>query len=164
MTLADFAVLVDASPKWVLNTRAVLGPVIRYTVAVAERLALGRVLNRDLAISLPRAWVLAGEAMARTPDPSGLVNFVAGGGAANLTIDVHRLRSAISTRRSQLANMSRQRCAGRKPKLQSNPLTAARRYGLDVTLLKANLSRRPAERLRQLDAMAAFRSHVHRMT
>jgi len=164
MTLADFAVLVDASPKWVLNTRAVLGPGLRYTVAVAERLALVKALNRDLAISLPRAWALAGEALAKTPDPSGLVNFVAGDGTANLAVDIHRLRSAISTRRSQLANMPQQRRAGRKSKRQSNPLTAARRYGLDVTLLQANLSRGPAERLRQLDAMAAFRSHVHRMT
>ena len=164
MTLADFAVLVDASPKWVLNTRAVLGPGIRYTVAVAERLSLVRTLNRDLAISLPRAWALAGEALARTPDPSGLVNFVAGDGTANLTIDIDRLCSAISTRRSLLTTMPPGRRVGRKPKRRSNPLTAARRYGLDVTLLQANLSRHPAERLRQLDAMAAFRSRVRRMT
>lgn len=164
MTLADFALLVDASPKWVLNTRAVLGPGVRYTVAVAERLALVRLLNRDLAIPLPRAWALAGESLARTTGSSRQVEFPVGDGTVNLSVDVHRLRSAIATRRSLLATMPPRRRTGRRPKRQSNPLAAAREYGLDVTLLQANLARRPTERLRQLDAMAAFRSHVHRVT
>ena len=163
MTLAEFALLVDASPKWVLNTRAVLGPAIRYSLAVAERLALARLLNRDLAILLPRAWTLAGEAVAKPPGPSGRVEFPAGDGTLNLSVDLKLLRSAIATRRSQIANMPVRQRAGRKPKRDA-ALSAAKRYGLDVSLIEANLARPPVERLRQLDAMAAFRIAVRRVT
>lgn len=162
MTLAEFAVLVDASPKWVLNTRAVLGPVIRYTMPVAERLALMRQLNRELAIPQPHAWWLAGSALAKPPDDSGRVELSAGDGTLNLTIDVRRLQSAIVTRRSVVASMPARRRAGRKPKRQANAVTAATHYGFDVTLIHANLARTPLQRLRQLDGMVAFRAQVRR--
>ena len=162
MTLADFALLVNASPKWVLNTRAVLGPGIRYTTAVAERLALARLLNRAFEIPMPRAWTLAGEALRTTPGPSGLIEFPAEYGIVKLSVDVQRLRAAIATRRSLLVTMPPRRRAGRKPKRQANPITAATRYGIDVTLLQANLGRGHAERLRQLDGMATCRTHVRR--
>ena len=159
MTLAEFALLVDARPKWVLNTRAILGSGVRYTVAVAERLALARVLNRDLSIPLPRVWELAGEALA---SGGKSFEFTAGDGTATLAIDLNRLRAAVATRRSLFAEMPARRRVGRKPKRAANPLVAARNYGLDVTLLQANLARHPSVRLRQLDDMAAFRSRVHR--
>ena len=162
MTLAEFALLVDATPKWVLNTRAVLGSSVRYSVAIAERLALVRLLNRDLSIPLPRAWELAGAALTHTSGPSGMFELVAGDGTVTLAIAVHRIRAAIATRRSQLATMPPRLQAGRKPKRPPNSLMAARRYGLDLSLLRANVARRPDERLRQLDAMASFRSRVRR--
>lgn len=162
MTLADFALLVNASPKWVLNTRAVLGPGIRYTVPVAERLALVRLLNRDFAITLPRAWALAGEALSKTPDPSGVVECPAEDGIVSVSVDVQRLRAAIAVRRSLLTTMPRRRRAGRKPERQSNALAAAQRYGFDVTLWQANFMRTPAERLGQLDGMMAFSQNVRR--
>ncbi len=162
MTLAEFSLLVDATPKWVLNTRAVLGSGVRYSVAIAERLALVRVLNRDLSIPLPRAWELAGAALTHAPLPSGEFALVAGDGTVTLAIDVHRVRAAIATRRSQLVSMPPRLQSGRRPKRPSNSLTAARRHGLDISLLKANVARRPDERLRQLDAMASFRSRVRR--
>lgn len=46
------------------------------------------------------------------------------------------------------------------PGATSDPLKAAREYGVDLSLLQANLRRTPAERLRQLDAMLSF---VHRI-
>ena len=162
MTLTDFALLVDAPPKWVLNTRAILGPGVRYTVPIAERLALVRVLNRDLGIALPRAWSLAGAALLRPVGQSNVVSVVAGDGLVTLEIDVHRLQAALATRRSQLATMHEPRRAGRKPSRSSNPVFAAQRHGLDVSLLQANLKRSPSERLRQLDAMASFSSRVRR--
>jgi len=75
---------------------------------------------------------------------------------------VHRLRAAVATRRSQLATMHHSRRAGRKPKPASSAIEAARRYGLDVTLLQANLARSPKVRLRQLDGMAALPTLVRR--
>jgi hypothetical protein len=162
VTLADFALLVDATRKWVLNTRAVLGSGVRYSLAVAERMALVRVLNRDLSVPLPRAWDLAGDALAESSSASGLIECQIGGGSVSLSIDVRRLRSALATRRSLLSTMPPRRRAGRKPKRVADPLAAAREYGLDVTLLEANLARHPAQRLRQLDDMAAFTANVRR--
>ncbi len=44
----------------------------------------------------------------------------------------------------------------------SDALTAAREYGIDLTLLVANLRRTPEQRLRQLDAMLDFKNRVRR--
>ena len=160
MVLGDFSLLVDAPPKWVLNTRAILGLGMRYSIAVAERLALVRVLNRDLSVPLPKAWELAGSALLQ--GASDTVEFAAGDGTVTVVVDLYRLRAAVAVRRAELAIMSPRRRAGRKPGRSSDPLAAAEHYGLDIGLLKANLARQPDERLRQLDAMASFRSRVRR--
>lgn len=161
MRLAEFALLVDADPKWVLNTRALLGRGVRYTVEVAERLALVRILNRNLGIPLPAAWDLAGNALTRS-DAKSVFKQATSGEIVTLTIDVLRLRAAVATRRSQLATMHHSRRAGRKPKRTVSAIEAARRYGLDVTLLQANLARSPKVRLSQLDGMAALPTLVRR--
>ena len=156
MTLTEFAIVVDAPPKWVLNTNALLGLRPEYTLEAAEKLALIRILSRDFDIALPRAHVLAGSAL--LPSAGALDT----PGIAALIIDVPRLRAAIATRLSQSATQHAPRRAGRKPK-RTAPLTAARRYGLDLTLLQANLWRQPVDRLRQLDGMVAFSQSVGRM-
>jgi hypothetical protein len=152
MTLAEFATLVDAPTKWVLNTNALLGFDAQYKLEDAEHLALIRVLNRDFSIALPRALELARTVLQSTGqgDESGIVQ---------LLVDVTRLRAAIATRRSQLATQHAPRRAGRKPGRVA-PIAAAKRYGLDITLLQDNLTRRPIERLRQLDGMMAFSKAV----
>ena len=155
MTLTEFSIVVDAPPKWVLNTHAILRLGPDYTLEAAERLALIRILNQDFDIALPRARELAESALRTSSGPH------ARAGIADLTIDVPRLRAAVSTRRSQVATHHAPRRAGRKPK-RTAPLTAARRYGIDLTLLQANLWRQPVERLRQLDGMVAFSQAVRR--
>ena len=163
MRLAEFALLVDADPKWVLNTRALLGRRFRYSVEAAERLALVRQLNRELRTPLPAAWELAGKALAHA-DTESVFEEATSDGVLTLRIDVGRVRAAVATRRSQVATMHRPRRPGRKPKRTSNAIEAARRYGLDVTLLRANLARTPKQRIRQLDGMAAFATAVRRKT
>jgi hypothetical protein len=103
---------------------------------------------------------MAGDALAA----ERMYTFTAPSEIVSVAIDVHRLRAAVATRRSQLATMPQRRRAGRKPRRPSNALTAAREHGLDVSLLQANLQRTPSARLRQLDAMAAFTSRVRRKT
>jgi hypothetical protein len=44
-----------------------------------------------------------------------------------------------------------------------DPITAAQAYGIDITLVAANLRRTPAERVRQLDAMYDFAHRVKRI-
>ena len=95
MTLAEFSLLVDAPPKWVLNARATIGRAPAYSVAAAEQLAIVRVLNRDFAVPLPRAWRLAGESLS-TGTFGGPVRFIGSDGTVALEIDVTRIRSAIS--------------------------------------------------------------------
>jgi hypothetical protein len=160
--LSEFALLVDAPPKWVLNTRALLGHSVRYTTAVALQLAVARVLNQGFEVPLPRAWTLAESALAARADEEGRVQLESGHGLATLSIDVFAIRAAIAARQSRLSTMHEPRRAGRRPKDAKDPLTHARQHGLDLGLLRSNLERRPAARLRQLDAMASFRSKVRR--
>ena len=157
MTLTEFAGLVDAPPKWVLNTNSLLALGTTYSVEAAERLALVRILNRDLGVPLAKAHQLAVAALQEQSEID------VGWGVVRLVVDVPRFRSAIATRRSQLATQHAPRRAGRKPR-RTAPIAAARRYGIDVTLLQANLQRSPTERLRQLDGMAAFSSSVRRLS
>jgi hypothetical protein len=161
MRLAEFALLVDADPKWVLNTRALLGRGVRYSVEAAERLALVRQLNREFGMPLPAAWQLAGRALAQS-DAEGAFEERSGDGLLALRIDVRGLRAAVATRRSQFATMHEPRRAGRKRKRVRDPIEHARWYGLDLTLLQANLDRTPKQRIRQLDGMAAFVKEVPR--
>jgi hypothetical protein len=46
---------------------------------------------------------------------------------------------------------------------RKDPVTIAREYGTDISLLQANLRRTPAERLRQLDAMLNFVRRARRV-
>ncbi len=47
MELAEFARLVNAPAKWVLNALAVLEPGARYSDALARRLAVTRAIHLD---------------------------------------------------------------------------------------------------------------------
>lgn len=153
--LAEFSIVVDAPPKWVLNTRALLRDKSAYSAEAAERLALIRELNRDFGIELRQARAIADEALAAPRDS------VVRAGVVRILVDIPRLRSAITTRLSQLRIHHARRRAGRKPR-RIAAITAAKRYGLDITLLQANLMRTPTERLRQLDGMMAFSAAVKR--
>lgn len=154
MRLAEFALLVDAPTKWVLNARALLRDVSVYSVEAAERMALMRELNRDFGMDLQRARAIADQAL-------GTSDVREPGGVVRLVVDIPRLRSAIATRMSQLKIQHQRRRAGRKPK-RIAAIMAAKRYGIDVTLLQANLMRTHAERLRQLDGMVAFTTALRR--
>ena len=163
MTLSEFALLVGAEPKWVLNAAAVVPAAGRYTEAAAERLALAKALQAGPGIPLPRAFALAGAALAtyrggHSPVTVGLDAT----GSVGITVDVRRLRAAMNARlallRTTYAPRQRGRRAGRR-----NPVAAAAEFGLDLSLLRANLRRTPEQLLRQLDGMAAFARGVRRV-
>ncbi|MGH7516114.1 MAG: hypothetical protein ACREOC_01410 [Gemmatimonadales bacterium] len=63
---------------------------------------------------------------------------------------------------SRLRTMYAARRRGRPTMVRRDPIRAAEEYGFDLTLLAANPRRTPAERLRQLDAMADFRQRIRR--
>jgi hypothetical protein len=162
MTLAEFAYLLDVDPKWVQNAAATLGGSLRYTLRTAQKLAVARALTESAGMPLPRAWALAGEALRKFGGSNELVPVTADGDPVVVTVDVYRIVAAVTVGLSRLGTMYAPRQRGRPAKARRDPIRAAEEYGVDLTLLAANLRRTPAERLRQLDAMADFRRRAHR--
>ena len=158
VTLAAFASLVGAPSKWILNARALLRDEAPYSTRLAEHYLVIWTLNAEFGVPLARADEMARRALlhgelTRVSSSSGLVT---------LEIDVERVRAAVATRASTVANTYAPRRPGRRPRRAARPLKAAEEYGIDTGLLKANLERSPEQRLRHLDAMKAFRSRARR--
>ncbi|HEY8106193.1 MAG TPA: hypothetical protein VIE46_08790 [Gemmatimonadales bacterium] len=149
MTLAAFAILVGAPPKWCQNALSVLGRPLRYTEPLARTLGLARLLEQH-GLSLKTAVDRATEALAVHPpaavrwrDPSAITG---------LRVDVPRYVSQFSLRQARLRD-DPPRGAGRPPaSRKGGGIRAAARYGLDLDALKAGLRLSPAERLVALDA------------
>ncbi len=162
MTLGEFACLLDTDPKWVQNAAAALGGSLRYTLPTARRLALARALAETAGMPLPRAYATAGRILRTYRGSKGPVRVSGEGDPVAVTVDVYRILAAVSVGLSRLRTMYAPRRRGRPTTVRCDPIRAAEEYGLDLTLLAANLRRTPAERLGQLDAMADFRRRVRR--
>lgn len=168
MTLGQFSLLLNVEPKWLLNVAATLGGSLRYTLPAAKRLAVTQALNEALGVPIPKAHELAGKILARyEKDRLPVMLFSDGrpgglGDAVDTRVDVYRILAAVYAGLSRLRTSYAPRRRGRPARARHDPVRAAARYGLDVTLLSANLARTPAERLRQLDAMAAFGRRIRR--
>ena len=162
MTLAEFAIIVGADTKWLLNAAAQLGLSGNYTLAKAERLATTKALTEGPGAALPYAYSLAGEALRRHVRQGGpvLVGHDAGGTVA-ASVDVARVLAAVHTRRSRVATMYAPRQRGRQAARQDS-VKAAASHGLDISLLRANLRLTPEQRVRQLDGMVSFAAGVRR--
>ncbi|MEK7403068.1 MAG: hypothetical protein AABZ80_12005 [Gemmatimonadota bacterium] len=162
MTLAELALLAGASPKWVLNAAAVVPVPRRYSLDVARRLAVTRAIQSAAGATLPKAWASAGDALSRYHGEDAPVTLAPhDSDAVVLTVDVGRLLSEVNVRHSQLNSMYAPRQRGRRRRPQ-DPVRDAVAYGLDVSLMQSNLERTVAQRVRQLDAMIAFRRNVRR--
>jgi hypothetical protein len=162
MTLAEFAFLLDADPKWVQNAAAALGGSLRYTLPTARRLAVARALAQTADMPLPRAYALTGKALRKAGGSRAPVQVSDDADPVALTIDVFRILVAVSVGLSRLRTMYVPRQRGRPATPRRDPIRAAEDYGLDLSLLAANLRRTPAQRLRQPDAMAEFRRRAVR--
>jgi hypothetical protein len=162
MTLAEFAYLLDADPKWVQNAAAALGGSLRYTLPTARRLAVARALAETVDMPLSRAYAIASEVLQKSDGSKAPVRVSDDTDPVTLTVDVFRILATVSVGLSRLRTMYAPRRRGRPPTLRRDPIRVAEEYGLDLSLLAANLRRTPAERLRQLDAMADFRRRAGR--
>ena len=160
MTLGEFAYVLDVDPKWVQNAGAALRSPLRYTLATAQCLAVARALTDALGTPLPRAYAEAAGMLRRYDGSRRPVAVSTGDGAVAATVDVYRILAAVNTGLSRLRTTYAPRRRGRPSRARRDPVRRAADYGLDLTLLAANLRRTPAERLRQLDAMAEFRRRV----
>lgn len=162
-TLSDFATLVDAPPKWVLNTMDALGCRPRYSLALARQLAVTRALHVELHLPLVPAHRLAARALSTAAASDGTVSLaVTQGGSTRVSVDVARLNAAFAMRQALLRTMHAPLQRGRPPMRRKDSIAHATEWGIDISLLRANLALTPAQRLRQLDSMAAFARDVRR--
>ncbi|MBY0490289.1 MAG: hypothetical protein K2R93_10655 [Gemmatimonadaceae bacterium] len=170
MSLATLAILVDAPPKWVLNTVAAVDPGARYSEALARRLLVTRALQAACRIPLVDSYTLANQALQAWRGEPGAVSLrVHPSDDVAVTVDVYRLLSALYVRQAMLASSGIVHTEPRRPRGRPrththarDAIAAAQAWGLDVSLIRENLRRTPGERLRQLDSMQAFASRVRR--
>lgn len=163
MTLAAFARLLGASPKWVLNTMSALGLKPRYTLALAQRLAITCAVHEGAGMPLPGAYAMARQALNTWNGETACVTLsMPSRDDVWLTIDVYRLISSFNVRLADLRVSYAPMVRGRPRTKRVNALDAATAWGLDLSLLRDNLHKTPHERLRQLDAMRAFAMNVRR--
>ena len=163
MTLAEMAALVGAPPKWVLNTMAALERPLAYSMSSARQLAVTRVLQAELQMPLRRAHVMAKRALRVAAfQPGPVVVSPTTHALATVAVDVPRILAGVAVRQSALATTQSSKQRGRPTSRTRDPQARAADWGLDLSLVRANLRRTPAERLRQLDGMAAFARTVRR--
>jgi enoyl-CoA hydratase/carnithine racemase len=156
MSLAEFAVAVGATPKWVQNARALLHCAGPYTAAEALRLGLVREIHTSLQVSLKQANSMAGRAL----EIGGVGPAVAHSspdGIVDVLIDVPRYLSNFAVRLSRARTEYEPRRRGRPPRRRTaSAVERAREYGFDIGLLRDGLRLTPAERLRRLESDRSF--------
>ena len=162
MTRAAMAFLLDVDAKWVLNALAALRRTERYSLPLARRLAVARAIQEATGSSLARSFAEAGRALKPGGDRSIPILLAQADRDVAIVVDVHRILSSFNVRRALLNTTIEPRERGRPPSARSDPMQAAAAWGLDVTLLADNLAKTVEQRVRQLDAMAAFASRVQR--
>ncbi|MGQ0642252.1 MAG: hypothetical protein ACT4P6_16010 [Gemmatimonadaceae bacterium] len=159
MNLSELARLVDAEPKWVLNTLAALGNHPRYSLGLARRLAVARAISETTDAPFAHSFRLAERAL-RAGTQSPIVT--PEGKDAGVWIDTPRILSAFNVRLSVLRTTFAPRQRGRLRARRRDPLQVAHEHGIDLTLLVDNARKTPEQRLRQLDAMLRFSRDTRR--
>lgn len=162
MTLSEFAYLLDVDPKWVQNTNAALGGTLEYTLPTAKRLAVTKAISDSFRIPLKEAYELAGQALNQFDGSATPVHLPRDEQPVELVVDVYRILAAVNIGLSRLATMYDPPRRGRPPVRNSDPITAAREYGLDITLFGSTLRRTITQRLEQLEGMFDFNREVRR--
>ncbi|UCG85071.1 MAG: hypothetical protein JSW71_14150 [Gemmatimonadota bacterium] len=155
MTLGQLATAISAPPKWVLNANAVLQLKPAYSVQRARVLALTRVLEQSIGLPLKRAYQLARKTLKKPDDPASW-RHESPGGIAAVVIDRERFLSDFTVNLSRARAGYAERRRGRPPLKRKRGVAAAKRHGVDLSLLRESLKRSSAERLRRLDNDAAF--------
>ncbi len=162
MTLADTAFLLDVDTKWVLNALAALRRPARYSVALAQRLAVTRAIQQATGSSLARSFADARRALTSAGDRSVPLIIAEADRDVGLVVDLRRILSSFNVRLSLLHTTYEPPQRGRPSSAHRHPIRAATEWGLDLTLLADNLAKTVEQRVRQLDAMAAFARGVQR--
>jgi hypothetical protein len=81
-------------------------------------------------------------------------------GSVQVSVDVARYQSTFMARLAASRRAQPQR-RGRPARRPSDPIAAARAYGIDISLLQSNLLRTPEERVRLGGANAELMRRLH---
>jgi hypothetical protein len=154
MTPRQTAIAAAADLKWLTNSAALLGRRLRYTAEAARWWGLVRLLVDDLGLTLKAAADAATAALDTGKTASAPVtNFP---GAVRIEVDRPRYESIFLANLSRALNQETPRRRGRVRATTGGAIATARRYGVDIGLLRTALERTPAERLALLDRNVEF--------
>ena len=112
MTLAEFAYLIDADAKWVLNTTKALDRRGPYTMRLARQLAFARIMHFQIGIELKSAFAWARQLQGVSGD--GMTPVMQSDDVV-VTVDAYRLHAAFNVRRAAAREYFGARVRGRAP-------------------------------------------------
>jgi hypothetical protein len=159
MTLGQFAAAVGARPRWVLNALTRLRRPRRYDEPLARRLSLARMLAETLAVPLPRAFEIAGRALAEAK-PEAQWRMESDNGAVILVIDLPRFFTSYGSRLALARNGYDEKPRGRRTRRRMSALRRLDAMGFDTTLIGGQLTRTPIQRVAELDQNLDFYRRV----
>ena len=164
MTRTEFSRLLGANPKWAVNTLSALNASGRYTIEMARQLTIARAVHAAAAMPMAESLTLA-RRLLRAPYTavSRVTVQLSDDDDVVLTVDVYRLLSSFYVRLADVRESYAPRARGRPRTRRTDALSAAEEWGLDLSLIRDNLTRTAAERIRQLDAMGQFSRGVRRV-
>jgi hypothetical protein len=154
MTPRQTAVAAAADLKWLTNSASLPGRRLRYTAEAARWWGLVRLLVDDLGLTLKAAADAATAALETGKAASAPATDSRG--AVRIEVDRPRYESIFAANLSRALNQETPRRRGRVRKNTGDPIAAARRYGVDIGLLRTALERTPAERLALLERNVEF--------
>ena len=154
MTPRQTAVAAAADLKWLTNSASLLGRRFRYTAESARWWGLVRLLVVDLGLTLKAAAAAATAALETGRAGSEIMTDSAG--LVRIEVDRSRYDSIFLANLSRALNQETPRRRGRVRKNTGTAIAAARRYGVDIGLLRTALARTPSERLTLLDRNVEF--------
>lgn len=156
MNLNQLATAVGCDVKWLQNASAILGRPIKRTSAEARIWALVHTLGSALELPLKKALEIALKAVNLEAVGVQVVVNPENSRIASVVLDMNRFESTFNANLSRALVLETPRRRGRPRSSRSDPIQDAERYGIDISLLKAGLSRSVNERLTRLDANAEF--------
>jgi len=134
MTPRQTAVAAAADLKWLTNSASLLGRRLRYTAEAARWWGLVRLLVDDLGLTLKAAADAATIALKTDKAASAPVTDY---GAVRIEVDRSRYESIFLANLSRALNHETPRRRGRMRQTAGGAIGAARRYGVDIGLLRS---------------------------
>lgn len=156
MTVRQMAVAAAADLKWLNNSAALLDRRLRASPTEARWWGLVRLLVDDVGLSLKPAAAAASTALLGLGSLAAVSAAGDRSGSATVVVDLPRYQSIFLGNLSRALVHETPRRRGRRAVGRIGSIAAARRYGVDMDLLRAALRRSPAQRLALLEDNAAF--------